>query len=100
MPLNEALACCARVSDPALDPTEGLPEHGISPMHGDLRSSCRRGQETRAERAGCARVSDPALHPTEGLPEHGVSPMHGDLRSSCRRGQETRAERFIKRYWL
>ncbi len=36
--------------DPALDPTEGLPEQGFTPMHGDLRSGCRRGQETRAER--------------------------------------------------
>ena len=41
---------CARVSDPALDPTEVLPEQGFTSMHGDLRSGCQRGQETRAER--------------------------------------------------
>ena len=48
----------------ALDPTEGLPEQGFAPMQGDLRSDCRRGRETRAERdVLCAGAND--SEPTE-----------------------------------
>ena len=40
----------AVAADPALDPTEGHREKAFAPMHGDLRSGCWRGRETRAER--------------------------------------------------
>ena len=41
---------CARVSDPAVIPTEGLPTSETWSQTGDLRSAWVRGQETCAQR--------------------------------------------------